>query len=397
MTHRFTRQELYDLVWEEPRSTLAKRYDVSDVALAKACRRAGIPMPDRGYWAKRQAGRRSIRPDLPPRAPGHADAVVVGHDHRRGYHLLREDEDNEPLPPPPTFPEPLDEVVQRVRKSISAVRFSRSLEKLHPQIAWLLDEDERKRQKYKDSLYKASWEQTQFDSPIERRRLRILNSLFLALAQLGAKPTVRGDKARDVSVRVGEEYVSLTLDDPAALVPSRRPSKSKSRPNQLRLEVSSSPLPGVQTKWEEATEGSLSNHLSEIVASVLIAGELRYREHLEREYRWRVERKAELEEEARQQRAEEERLARERQRKAEKARLDRLLADAAAWRQASEVRAFVAAVRAKRARECDPLRSDELERWAGWALSRAEELDPLSRAAFTGIVPAHTETPSADT
>ena len=59
MTHRFTRQELYDFVWEEPRSTLAKRYAISDVALAKACRRAGIPMPDRGYWAKRQAGRRT--------------------------------------------------------------------------------------------------------------------------------------------------------------------------------------------------------------------------------------------------------------------------------------------------------------------------------------------------
>jgi len=44
MSHRFTRQELYDLVWSEPMKKLAPRYQISDVALAKACRRADIPV-----------------------------------------------------------------------------------------------------------------------------------------------------------------------------------------------------------------------------------------------------------------------------------------------------------------------------------------------------------------
>jgi hypothetical protein len=40
----FSRQALYDLVWSEPVKTLAGRFKISDVALAKTCRRAAIPL-----------------------------------------------------------------------------------------------------------------------------------------------------------------------------------------------------------------------------------------------------------------------------------------------------------------------------------------------------------------
>jgi hypothetical protein len=43
-----TRQKLYDLVWDQPTRTVATEIGVSDVALAKACRRAEIPIPPRG-------------------------------------------------------------------------------------------------------------------------------------------------------------------------------------------------------------------------------------------------------------------------------------------------------------------------------------------------------------
>jgi hypothetical protein len=36
---------------------LAKQYEVSDIALAKTCRRLFIPLPVRGYWAKKDANR----------------------------------------------------------------------------------------------------------------------------------------------------------------------------------------------------------------------------------------------------------------------------------------------------------------------------------------------------
>jgi hypothetical protein len=41
--------QLYELVWAGPITTLAKSLAVSDVELAKACRRGDIPLAPRGY------------------------------------------------------------------------------------------------------------------------------------------------------------------------------------------------------------------------------------------------------------------------------------------------------------------------------------------------------------
>ena len=72
MSHTFTRQELFDLVWSEPTRTIAKRYGISDVGLAKVCRRVDILLPPRGYWAKVAAGKRVKKPSLHRRAPNPA-------------------------------------------------------------------------------------------------------------------------------------------------------------------------------------------------------------------------------------------------------------------------------------------------------------------------------------
>ena len=50
------RSELYQRVWDTPMVKLAAELGLSGVGLAKLCRRCGITVPGRGYWAKRQAG-----------------------------------------------------------------------------------------------------------------------------------------------------------------------------------------------------------------------------------------------------------------------------------------------------------------------------------------------------
>jgi hypothetical protein len=47
-----SREDLYALVWSEPMSRLARRFGLSDVGLAKACRRMMIPVPGHGFWGK---------------------------------------------------------------------------------------------------------------------------------------------------------------------------------------------------------------------------------------------------------------------------------------------------------------------------------------------------------
>jgi len=58
------RAELYELVWSLPLKTLAARYGVSDVGLAKLCRRRQVPVSPRGYWAKKRSGQIVARPAL---------------------------------------------------------------------------------------------------------------------------------------------------------------------------------------------------------------------------------------------------------------------------------------------------------------------------------------------
>jgi len=59
------RSELYALVWEKPVIRLAKELGVSDVGLAKACRRHDIPIPPRGHWTKLQFAKASPQTPLP--------------------------------------------------------------------------------------------------------------------------------------------------------------------------------------------------------------------------------------------------------------------------------------------------------------------------------------------
>jgi hypothetical protein len=61
-----TRAELYEAVWAEPMIKLAERFEVSGSYLARVCDSLRVPRPDRGYWAKKEAGKTPPRPSLPP-------------------------------------------------------------------------------------------------------------------------------------------------------------------------------------------------------------------------------------------------------------------------------------------------------------------------------------------
>lgn len=65
-----TRKELYDLVWTEPLSKLAKKYKISDNGLRKICKRMNIPIPAMGHWQKIQYGKPVIVTKLPKKYEG---------------------------------------------------------------------------------------------------------------------------------------------------------------------------------------------------------------------------------------------------------------------------------------------------------------------------------------
>jgi hypothetical protein len=62
----FKREPLYEEVWQTPITQLAKKYGLSDNGLRKICVALNVPLPPRGFWAKRAASKSVRRPALPP-------------------------------------------------------------------------------------------------------------------------------------------------------------------------------------------------------------------------------------------------------------------------------------------------------------------------------------------
>jgi hypothetical protein len=155
-----TRQALYELVWTVPRSRLAVRFGVSDVALAKRCRKLAIPMPGAGYWARVAAGQKPKRKKLPEAPDGVETESVFG-----------------------TLTQ--SELAGAV--SVPEVRVSHRLEGPHEAVAWIADAfkkatpDEHDRYRVGHSFYPDVCVRK---STIERA-LRILDALFRALEARG--------------------------------------------------------------------------------------------------------------------------------------------------------------------------------------------------------------------
>ena len=213
-----TREALYDLVWADPVRTVAARFGVSDVGVRKACLSVDVPMPERGYWAKLQAGKPVIRVKLPPRSPGMAQTVSI----RNAPYPGRRDSEAElaePLPDPPVFDERIEAVRARVAARVGKVTPLRNLDTVCVGVRKLLAEDERRRAKQAAQAWSSDWYAPRFDSPFERRRLRVLNSLAFAFARSGAKLDLRGKEARDLAALVGTQRVTFALDHPSAKPP----------------------------------------------------------------------------------------------------------------------------------------------------------------------------------
>jgi hypothetical protein len=64
-TVTLSRHDLYKKVWKTSTVQLAKELGISDVAIAKLCKKHKIPKPPLGYWARIKAGQRVKRTALP--------------------------------------------------------------------------------------------------------------------------------------------------------------------------------------------------------------------------------------------------------------------------------------------------------------------------------------------
>jgi hypothetical protein len=383
MVKRLSRKELYELVWSEPMKIVAPRFGISDVALKKACARAEIPTPGLGHWAKKAARKSTSRVALAERPPGMDDEVLVGKGTGYWHSGWSEEELLAALPPPPEFEEPIERVRERVAKTVGKLTVPREVRLWHPAIDKLLKEDEHRRERQRASSYPSSWDAPLFDTPIERRRLRVLNSLALATGMMNGKLAISDREGRSIHFSFYQRQVGIRLD---RLRRAKRRGHAASSPEadeaKLSLSILESPhSENERIAWQDDEQGKVETRITEIAIQIILAAEMQYREGVIRSYEWRVQRKAELEEEERERKRQAERAERERLKRLEQARIDRLLKSAAAFEQAGAIRKYVEAIRATQTDNA-ACPGEQLERWSQWALAEAERIDPVVGERF---------------
>jgi hypothetical protein len=359
---------------------LCTRFGISDVALAKTCQRAMIPTPERGYWARKEAGKKTRVQPLPERPPAMGDEVQVGGRQEYWYRTWTDDEVLGPLPPPPQFETTLESMRGLISKTVDKVTVPSEVTAWHPAISRLLKDDAKRQEKLRTSVYVVSWDRPQFDSPAARRRLRILNALFVAVGKFRGRPSPDKDAVK-ISISFYNQNVWIKL------APSKRKGGAGTkRTAEMGEELSLSILNGYNSEREihswSADEGAkLESRLGEIAIEIVYQAELAYRLSVERMYDRRKERKAELEKELRHRKLEAERTERIRVEKLQRERLDRLLQEAAAFEQAAVIRKYVEAVRDATAGSAD-LPVEKVEAWSRWALAEADRVDPSVNGRF---------------
>jgi len=89
-----SREELYELIWSKPASSLAKEFCISDVGLGKICKRMEIPKPSLGYWRKVEVGGHLPRkPKLKKLSPkGQQKVAIHKNQFSQGHWLFVTDE-----------------------------------------------------------------------------------------------------------------------------------------------------------------------------------------------------------------------------------------------------------------------------------------------------------------
>jgi len=112
----YSRSDLFDLVWSTPILKLAKEIGISDVALAKACRKMGIPLPGRGHWAKSETNRPKP-PTMPKYAGGGSGNVTFTTLDPNLFRLLRKFDGSVPRIPVPASPVDADLLVTKTIKA----------------------------------------------------------------------------------------------------------------------------------------------------------------------------------------------------------------------------------------------------------------------------------------
>jgi len=368
----FKREELYEKIWKTPIVRLAKDYGISEVALAKICKKLQIPRPSRGYWAKLEFKKKVSRPPLPEISQGEPRECVHYENWKPDFavdtnsEISRRDEKKRNI----TVPGSLDNPHWMVKETRAILKKGRPAET--------------------GILY--SYDRPCLDVRVSPssldRALRIMDALIRGFEADGFSVSIETHSKAPCCVSVHGEKLHFLMSEGyhrTAHVPTREEEAEKRARSFwetkkydyhptgiLSLRINESWAYGKRKTWSDSRKGRLEERVGEFISgAVFIARVLK----VERQKREETERRREAE---RLRREEEERC-----RAKEKGRLEVLEQQAAAWSRSERIRAFVGAVESGIASiEMSEDQRNRANDWMAWARNHADQIDPVRNILF---------------
>jgi hypothetical protein len=354
---RLTRAELYEKVWATPMRTLAKEFGMSDVGLAKTCRKHNIPVPPVGYWREKETCYKVTRPLLSAAkdGPEHLDIYV--------RERLR-----------PEF----EELTRRVApKVVVASEISHPLALRSEKLL------ERGKLSQRGLLVSKNGTLAHILVSTEQlpRALKILNALLLALEEKKEPASWPKEEGALLAASIDGEAVRFSLSELADSTPHVLTAAEAKHPwsapkyeykltGRLQLQIVNVPpfMGPVRRTWADGKQQRIEGCIGDFMVGLTVAAaaiKKNRQETEERDRQWEEERKKE---------EEERRIAEERKRKAEL--VSELIGS---WEEAMRLRKFVKAIEEETARSdfSDAERND-IQQVVDWTKEYADSLDPLS-------------------
>jgi len=370
-----SREELYEQVWSTPMVRLAKEYGLSDVGLAKICKKHQIPRPRVGYWAKVQLGRKVSRPPLPP--------LGKGASHRFWIRQRTPDEN------------------ERFRPEIREAVVAEDREEHRIQVLAELVDPRPLVQKTARSLRKAKQGEDGLVRPRAKqalnvvvspesvdRAMRIMDALVRGLEQRSHRVVILNEEERvGTFAEIEGEHVEFWLKevvDRKEREPTPKERRAKERhpwfyrtpfyryepTSRLFLQIVTHQYDGHRRRWSDGKRQRLETCLNPFVASILriadglAADRQRREEECERREAWERERAIKVP------------LIRQ-----EEQCLKGLQEEANAWHASQSIRQYVQAVTESATAGSEEIKDgSELHRWIIWATEQADRLDPLTES-----------------
>ena len=366
-----SRQVLYDQVWETPMTKLAKAYGISDVALAKICKKLNVPYPWRGYWRRKETGK-AVKPlPLPSSSDPGKQSIVI-------CRTIRS--------------EAVTALSESVQQQISAeqspeqkIRVPDRLVNPHRLLKKHLDEWRSASVDEYGAIRSGSLRDLNIRVSPQHlsRALRIMNMLFLALEGRGHHVGMQDGYKKTLGVRIGGQPIEFGLEEKFQRIVRSEDKTRKQHPWEYRqyeykptgtlmLKITEWRADGLRKTWSDGKIIKLEEYLNEFIVGLLkVAAAVKaYRAKQEEEERLRREAERRRYEEAQKR---EEELARQRA----------LEQEAANWAKAQQLRAYLSAVKAILTVKHGRIQSGSpADQWLTWAHQHADRLDPLVGESF---------------